>query len=62
MIDDYIQDYLKLNTEWSYATSENLEKMKAGVTGVKFRVFVLPEKELDTWAESWYQRTFKDKK
>eukprot|EP00467_Chlorarachnion_reptans_P018996 CAMPEP_0114505494 /NCGR_PEP_ID=MMETSP0109-20121206/10885_1 /TAXON_ID=29199 /ORGANISM="Chlorarachnion reptans, Strain CCCM449" /LENGTH=672 /DNA_ID=CAMNT_0001683941 /DNA_START=325 /DNA_END=2343 /DNA_ORIENTATION=- len=61
-IDEYVQDYLKLNTEWSYAPPEALEKMKAGVTGVRFKVYVLPERELDEWAESLYRQTFRSRK
>lgn len=62
MIDDYMQDYLKLNTEWSYAPPEVREKMKSQVTGLRFKAFVLPEKELDTWAEKLYRNTFESRK
>jgi len=62
VIDDYMQDYLKLNTEWSFAHPDQREKMKAGVTGVRFKCFVLPERELKDWAENWYQGTYEKKR
>lgn len=51
----YMEDYFKLNTEWSFAHSDTREKMKKDVIGVRFKGFVVPEKELHAWAEKWYQ-------
>jgi len=63
VIDSYMQDFIQLNTEWSYAPHPDArEQMKKSVTGIRFKVFTLPEKALDEWSEAWYQRTLEKKK
>jgi len=61
LVDEYMKDYLKLNTEWSFAPHLR-EQMKKSVTGVQFKAFVLPERGLDEWAEILYRRVFKTKR
>mmetsp|Transcript_1791 Transcript_1791/g.2505 ORF Transcript_1791/g.2505 Transcript_1791/m.2505 type:complete len:728 (-) Transcript_1791:413-2596(-) len=61
-MENYMQDYLKLNTEWSFANPDLREKMKAKVTGVMFKVYILPEKLLGKWAESMYKDSLTKKK
>ncbi|GAB5359853.1 hypothetical protein AAMO2058_000577700 [Amorphochlora amoebiformis] len=58
----YMEDYLKLNTEWSYANPDLKEQMKSGVTGLRFKAFVVPERLLQNFAENWYQGTLSERK